>query len=315
MKKRALVLLLASLLLLCACSQKEVSHEGHFVSDFWNCDAKEHWHLCECDEAVQHEAHKLDDMRCTVCGAEIWEYDDGMTDLYRYDDYGNLTRSVSYDADGNVIYDQEQRYQYTEDGDLRKITTYENGMLSGETEYAQGDDGAWYEALYTGYYEDGSYFTNQYDESGSILVAEHYDEDHVLQQQTYFTYAAGMDGEPYAQHIRGVYADGTSAESTYNTYGDVLAEVSYAADGSTVSELYYEYTYDDQGRTLTETRTENGRLKQELHYAIVEEEDGWFGYPETTTEYFEDGTKHVIFCDIDGNETVTRYDKDGNVIE
>ena len=67
--KKFLSLLAAGALmvsLFTACTKTHV----HQAVGGWECDAKEHWMLCEDGEKMNAQAHALDDLSvCSVCGA------------------------------------------------------------------------------------------------------------------------------------------------------------------------------------------------------------------------------------------------------
>lgn len=310
MRRFLTVFSICSLMLLTACSAK---HDSHTVSESYERDAKDHWQLCECGEEVNRAAHKLVDVTCTVCGSEVWTDDDGSANVYNYDTNGDLLRTTSYDAGGNVTCDQTRVYAYDEEGDLTGLTTFENGQLSGETEFAPGSDGLWYEARYTGYHGDGSRFTNEYNETGDRLVFLSYDANGVLQEESRYEYAQTADGETYNSKVSSVFADGSTSVCEYNEQFDILREAICDADGTAISDLRYEYEYDEKGRKKTEKRYQGDILIEEFFYKTIEDEDGWTNYAEKIIAYIEDGSRHIITTAEDGTETLTIIDADGTV--
>lgn len=106
MMKKFLFMTLALLLstsLLCAGFAREE------LADSWDRDAREHWQTSETGEKQNGEAHVFDDNGvCTICGAEVWLYDDGMADVYNYTPYGDMARYSAYDADGHPVSESEE---------------------------------------------------------------------------------------------------------------------------------------------------------------------------------------------------------------
>ena len=58
-----------------------------------------------------------------------------MDSLYEYDDYGNLTKEVHSNRDGMSYLTGEFKYEYDEYGNVLKVTTYDDGEMSGYREY------------------------------------------------------------------------------------------------------------------------------------------------------------------------------------
>lgn len=312
MKKLFTIMIACAILLtvMTACSSHSHTETGN-----WLADATGHWKLCEgCDEKLQTGDHTMnDEFRCTVCGSEIIDWGDSVS-VQIYDEHDNIIRMTDYDADGNLISETVNEYEYDANGNLTKDKQYIDGQLSGETEYTV-TDGESVPAKYTYYYEDGGKFVNEYDSNGNIIKLTEYDADGNVDMQIISEYAQNSDGEWYESACTETYSDGMKIEAEYNEYDDATSRVIYENDTITSTESW-EYTYDDNGFTATEKAYVDGALYQEIIYKTVTEDDGMFNYAETVTTYDNDGGKRV--CVYDENYELvseTEYDADGNVIE
>lgn len=279
---------------LTACAEKHT----HAPAEIWELNAKEHWQLCECGEAMNTAAHTLDDIGvCSVCGAEIWDFGDSV-DVYTYTQYGDPLRITSYDADGNVTSDLRYEYEYDADGNKVLEKYYADGVLMEETVYEAGIP-----VQYTAYYEDGTKTVAEYDEDGNIVHSVYYDVDESVASETWSEYAYTTDGESYESKNTMTDADGIKYIGEYNEQGDMTVWSCYNADGSLATEECYEFEYDAEGRKQVKRIYVGGTLTEELIYTLVTQEDGWMNYPGTVIEY-----------EADGSKTVTEYDENDNVI-
>ncbi len=312
--KKTIVILMA---LVIAVAVTACSSHSHIESENWEADASAHWKLCEeCGEKLQAGDHVMgDDVSCTVCGSTILDFED-LVSVYAYDEHGNMIKSAEYDADGNLISESVNEYDYDADGNPLKCKETVDGRLSSETEYTV-IGGESVVAKYTYYYEDGSKFVNEYDGYGNVVLLIDYNEDGTVTRQTESQYAKDDDGEWYERSSTDTYSDGAKIEAEYDRYGYTTSRVIYDVDGNITSSESWEYTYDENGFITVKKEYSDGVLGSEAYFKIVEEDDGGrFSYPEIVTTYGEDGSRTVCVYD-ENNELVseTRYDADGNVIE
>lgn len=289
----------------------------HTVSGKWLADPAEHWQLCdECGEKAQAGAHTIDEAwRCTVCNSDIFEWDES-TDVHTYDEYENIVRVAEYDLDGNVISEQVNENEYDDNGCVLYSKEYTNGNLVTETEY-KVVDGESESVKYTYYSEDGTWFTNEYDDYGNVTVMVDYDAEGNMSMQTDSQYVENSNGDWYEAARTEVYADGTRIEMMLDEQGSIISNISYDADGTVTSNESWEFTYDEEtGFTATEKAYADGVLLKEVIYKIVVEDDFSMGYPETVTTYNDDGSYTVcVYDESDEVLSETNYDAAGNVVE
>lgn len=279
---------------LTACAPKHT----HTPTEGWELNAKEHWQLCECGETINTAAHAPDESsRCSVCGAEIWDFGD-FVDVNTYNEYGDILRMTSYDANGNVIGDLRYEYEYDADGNKLLAKYYADGVLMDETAYEEG-----LPVRYTTYYEDGTESFAEYDENGNVFHFVFYEADGAVSSETWSEFGFTADGESYESKNTMVDADGVKYIGEYNQQGDMTAWFCYDAGGNLLTEERYEFEYDAEGRTQVKRIYISGVLTEELIYTVVTDEAGWMGYPGT-----------VITYEADGSMTVTEYDENDNVI-
>jgi len=334
MKKHSwLLLAVMSVLLLSACGHT------HSASGSWNSDFENHWRLCECGEKVDVAAHTLEDGICTVCGSEIATYEDGTALLVCYNEYGDVSRVLSYGADGTVDYDERVEYTYDDQGVMLAQKTYGNDVLNSEYEYAKDSNGEAYVCKEVYYYDDGAKDSNEYDENGNVLYSAAYDETGAVMYAYEYEYSpeAGwmhekayegdrltseqeflMDEEGNQITTRYVYynEDGSSSVTEYDELGNETLVAYYDADGNPESEARYENEYDAEGNLILRRTYEGDRLTEEMEYLFGSDEDGSWSMSGKTTTYYEDGSKHVEDSDPEGTwSTETTYDADGNVVE
>lgn len=292
---------------LTACSPKHT----HAPAEGWELNAKEHWQLCECGEAMNTAAHTLDENSlCSVCGAEIWDFGDSV-DVHTYTQYGDPLRSTSYDADGSITSDLRYEYEYDADGNKLLEKYYGDGVLMEETVYEAGIP-----VQYTAYYEDGTKTVAEYDENGNIPHSVYYDVDGSVASETWSEFASTADGDSYESKNTMTDADGIKYIGEYNEQGDMTAWLCYDADGSLMTEERYEFEYDTEGRKQVKRSYVNGTLTEELIYTLVTEEDGWMNYPGTVIAYEADGSKTVTEYN-ENDEIISKmtYDAAGNAVE
>ena len=141
----------------------------------------------------------------------------GVTDTYTYDDHGNLTSSS---GDGTTMY-----YSYVYD-DQGRIQHALGGMEQNSNDH---------EFIYT-YNEDGSYTLDKYSR-----VIDYF---HCV-----VTFTA--DGIPQKLHIYGTDESISTADVTYDAFGNMLLLYWRDEDGSLTDQI--ESTYDSRGRILSST--------------------------------------------------------------
>lgn len=185
----------------------------------------------------------------------------GDTDTYTYDDHGNLTSSSVY---GTTMY-----YSYAYD-DQGRIQHALGGMEQNSNDH---------EFIYT-YNEDGSYTLEEY-----RRVIDYY--------HRVVTFTA--DGIPQESHLYGTDESISTADVTYDAFGNVLLEYGRNEDGS--PDYQVENTYDSRGRMLSSTFTQ---LNQD---ALL---PGMSASTTTTYTYTFDNDGNAIGCEVYVDGTLTQ---------
>lgn len=157
--------------------------------------------------------------------------DDGTTSTNFYDEHGNCIRSAIFEADGTVSFEEL-------------------------TEYALNEDGWYYEAVISNRFATGELFYEDRNEYGDVVRTYHTDENGTITADwTHeYLYEDGrkvwakqyLFGEPtweeyyhedgYLEMDVEILEDGGKVVTTYNEEGDELRIVTFAADGSVISE-------------------------------------------------------------------------------
>ena len=266
-------------------------------------------------------------------------YEDGSHQTDTFDENFNTLRSVYFSAEEKI--ETDSRYTYNEDGSRMSAQIYQNGTLTCEQEARRNEEGFWDTLAERFYGEDGS-IAYTYDDSGNPLSEIHYKPDGSVDVEYAYENVYNLTGDLILrrtftngmltmemEYIYGIEADGSTwsrSGKTTEYYGDGTylirdsnlentwsSEITYAANGSVINELRYEYLYDEKGNSIGSRGYENGRLTTE--YAEILNEIGK-SIGLTTTNYNEDGTKTV--CEFDSQMELvseTTYDANGNPIE
>ena len=344
MKKRtALTAALAALLLLLTACADDVAVSGthtHAPAGSWQVNGSAHWHLCECGEKTDAADHTVTDFICTVCGAEIFSMDDGTSQVSLCDDAGrSLLFAVYTDADGAELY--SYRYTYSEDGSKMYEKSYEAGKLVSEQDYLLDKDFSQTTLRSVRYNEDGSYSLTEYDERGSeTLEAEYgadgkavyetrYENDYDadgnrtlrrtyegsrLVNETEFLFGSDEEGSwSMSAKQTDYHEDGSRTVSDADWENNTWSmNVTYAADGTVLEHIRYEYVKDENGEDLCSKGYRNGRLFEEAGRRVNEAGEAIGTY---FTDYSEDGTKAVREYDLNFDLVKsTIYGADGTVI-
>lgn len=301
MRNQRLPMLLSCAMIVAVLSGCSGSHT-HQMPDHWDADLTHHWKDCtDCGETAETAEHTLDeDNRCTICGAQIVDWGDSKS-LYLYNDNGDMLKMADYDPDGNVRTATTCQYEYDSDGLLTRSTTTTDGVLAEEYTYT-AIDGESVVSQCISYMDDGSKFTNDYDECGNVILLVSYDAEWNVDYRSESEYALSSGGEWYESKCTATEQDGSVTVGTFSE-NDQIGLIRYDAEGDMVYSYVWEYTYDDDGNWQTRKFYCDDVLKEKIIYNTVTVEDESTTYPEIVTEYHEDGT-----------QTVTTYDENGEVI-
>ena len=269
MKKTMIALLLCLAMLLTACGStggnttqtadkdagdtaQTVAQNAHqHVQTDMEADGQKHWYVCQCGEEIS-APHKLDDNSfCQGCNSEVFQYEEGGSGVYTYDEYGTMISVSEYDEGGVLIYQQTASCEYYEDGNMHFMQEYVNGVLNNESTYMPCSDPA--EGVYLEttvyYYEDGSTETVTYDEGFNILSVEGTD----ASGEVFYT-------ERY--------------EYEFDDQGNCVKQTGYIDE---ILSQVYTYTYDAEGNETGSSQVyydEDGQITEELHFDAYGDEIG-----------------------------------------
>lgn len=287
----------------------------HAASGVWDADYENHWMTCtDCGEETDKGAHTLDEYdTCTVCGAQLIDWGESKS-LYLFNESGDPLKTADYDADGNLVTETVNSYEYDADGVLVRSATTTDGVLTEECFYTAANGESVLEQAVS-YMDDGSKSVCDYDENGNAVHMYACEADGSVSFEAESEYALTADGEWYEAEYTEMQEDGSRVVSTYAENGDQLSATHYEADGSVRYAYTWEYTYDADGNWESVKYCCDGVLISELVYATATTDDGWMRYPETVTEYAEDGSRTVTV--YDENENVlseTCYNANGDIV-
>lgn len=309
--KKHLCLLLALLLFLSAaavCAQD---------AEEWNSDPVSHWHEDKDGEKLDPAEHTLDErMTCTVCGSEIWPYEDGSAAVYAYDACGNPVRYALWDAQGALADEYTYAYEYDDQGHVLWQGTSHGDVLVESVSYALNSLGENMPVRQASYEADGSGSISEFDEWGNMTHSYTYDAMGNVTYEELSVYTYGEAGEVLGYRQDARFEDGSGYQQVYNEYGDPLSNVSYLPDGSIEFAFYHEYGYNEQGVMLWHKLYDKQRLVEESVYGMVEDEFGSWSYEQRLIEYHEDGARTVYEYDSMGELiSTTSYDAQGKILE
>lgn len=279
----------------------------HQAAGGWKADLSEHWQICgECGKEMEKGAHTLEEFDlCAVCGTEVVDWGDSKS-LYQFNEHDELLRTVDYDESGKVITETIYEYEYDAEGDLLSSSTVTDGVLMDESLYTTVD-GERVLSEYTGYLEDGGGTVSHYDGNGNMIRSIFYDAQGNMELQTESEYAQTPDGEWFERVCVTTEADGSRYTAVFSERGDQISSSCHDAQGDLLYRDAWVYTYDADGNWQTTQYYYNDVLTSETVYTTVATEDGSMTYPETVTEYDEDGGMTVTVYDENGQDMSQTY--------
>ena len=175
-------------------------------------------------------------------------YDGNLTSetKYEYDENDQLTRVVTYDMSGNVNSDFEYRNKYDQNGNVLITYIYEDGKLTGKSEYEYDKNGnaiTW--LSYDSYGNMTEKHEYEYDSKGNmkLVVQIMYDSDGEIENKSVIKYKYYKNGK-IKSHVN----------TMYNEYNDMTEKMKgkYTKDG----QLDVLITYDDDGEITDKTSWE-----------------------------------------------------------
>ncbi len=350
MKKNLFCALLICTALLTACSKPDEtitvdlitpdSPEPHIHAPTggWICDFDSHWRLCECGEEMDKGEHTLEQVNCTVCGSQVVLWEDGSYKVDTPDENSRPLRAIYYDAVEHTEIDR--RYIYSEDGSRMTEETYLDGALAHEQDCRWNNEAGCWEMTAEKAYGDDGILAYTYDDSGNPLSVIHYNPDGsvkveytyentydlsgncifkrtftngILTQEIEFLHSIESDGSVWSRSGKTTdyYEDGSYTVHDGDE-GTWSSEITYAADGSVITELFHEYLKDENGNSIGRKSYTNGHLTTE-YTEILDKTGKSIGL--ITIDYHEDGTKTV--CEFDKHQALvseTNYAADGSIV-
>ena len=314
MKKTLTAIAVVLVYIICACAA--CAEHNHTAADGFDRNAAQHWQVCECGEIFNAEDHTLDDICCTVCGSEVWLYDDGSADVCNYNEYGDMVRNTLYDGNGEATADYFYIFEYDENGNRLSAVTRLSDFVLEETTYivnGYGENIAVQTVSCNA--DDGSRTHVTNDENGNTLSTVIYGPDmHVVYEETW-EYTLDANGSITETHVVGAYDTGDGYEYVYDMYGNETYSCFYDTDGSVTLEIKAEYGYDADGRVLWVRKYTDGRIAYELVYCDDPAEYDEWAFAVSETEYLEDGSYIVYEYNKDGDTVrYTEFDADGKII-
>ncbi len=306
MKKFALMLFCLVLALPAFSLAEEAAASPSLPAFEWERNGLGHWHVLENGEKADIGAHALENVLCTVCGSEVWLYDDLSADVYDYDEFGNLLRYSSFDTQEELIYEMVYVLECDEEGRVLTSREYVDGVLVSESAFTISAEGESIPATQKTWYDDGAWTLNEYDEHGNCVRATSYDAENNLAAETLSEYMLGSDGWYYEAKST-TLMDGYTFYSEINEYGDTIRSLYTDDTGNVFIDIVYEYEYLN-GALLWRKQYDHGRLSVE---SIC---DGEWNSVVKETEYYDDGTSIVSeFNDVGDPVHITFLAADGTV--
>ena len=307
--RKVLPVIIASSLalsMLTACSAN--SYDGKDLDR----DINKHWVLSENGKKHKASKHNLADNICSVCESEILKNDDGTVDINNFNENGDLSRVTSYDADGNVISDAKYEYEYDPDGNMFKHKKYEFDVLVEEFDYYVESDGQSIISKQTFYYEDGTKLIHECDGKGNIVNDIFCDVNGMEWITNEYSYTYLSEDDFFLSTKVEYLDDGSKYVFDYNTFGDTIHWYTIDPYGSSISDIHYEYDYDDEGNMTYSNQYNGSYLEYEYEYAL-DAEGNEYCVKETIYNYDESVTyiEYNENMDITSNTT---NDASGNII-
>lgn len=300
MKKLLAVVLLCVLALSgCAGNNPKTKSEphSHAYASWWMADLNNHWHSCEADDSCQDPgdlgSHDFVDGSCVVCDAVL--LDDHSRSVEIHDEYGNPIYSASCYHDGGLISYGRYAYEYYDDGEIKKLTSYAGNDLRYEKFLRPCEDqqiGGYYVYQTIDYDIHQGYDITIYNEKGDILENVGYDADGNVIDVLKFEYEYNEKGECVC---RWMYRDGAlSRIERYEYYDSGVYAYSEITEFDALGrEQYVGVTEKDKnGNDIKTTYTYYGVLAGVDEYKSV---NSYTSYCNKSVIYRNEGSVEAIF--------------------
>ncbi len=268
-------------LFLALCLSAAFAEESDLPRFEWERDGFQHWHVDAKGQKTDLGAHQLAESRCTVCGGEVWAFDDGSADVSDYNEQGDLVRYTSFAEDGSINIELFYAYEYDEEGRMLLSREYTGTELTGEMAYIITEEGLSLPDQQLTWYADGSWDLHEYDRNSDLIHTASFDPNGDVTYEEFSEYAPAAEGATYEAKRTALYADGTSQITEYNAQGLTLRDTEMYTDGASIVTLYNEQ--GDPVSVTTYNAEEQPEAVQTYEY-----------------EYAEDGSKRLCLAYMDG---------------
>ncbi len=236
----ATILVCLFVLSLAACS----SHEHK--AEKWQANFTEHFKICsECGEKFDNSNHSNPpSSQCNICLIDIGDFGDTYGLTY-FNERGDMIAVKGYEKNSdNLIYEYIYEREYYEDGNIKHVKEYLDGVITSEQLFLKCENSE-YDEVYLAedfYYEtDGSVMVSKYKENGELKSSEIFD----------------ADGNKVASDVY---------EEIYDENGNLIKRIVYSNDVISVETIY---ALDENGEIYTAKDIfydENGEILDEFNY-------------------------------------------------
>ena len=141
----------------------------------WDMDQDIHWLTSVNGKKIAMGSHDLEANVCSVCSAEIINFDEGEVWVCKNNEHGDIEKWICFDPEGKITLDSRFEYKYAEDGTMVSKSLYEFSAHVSDVEYSSDIHGDRYEAKQTLYNEDGSKSVMLFNEFGDALSTTYFD--------------------------------------------------------------------------------------------------------------------------------------------
>ena len=212
------------------------------------------------------------DSKNNMIRAEVtFVFSDGeemLSEVYEYNDHGDLTKEVSYSYDGTsttTTYD----YSYDNDGNITETTTTEDGKETSRYEYEYDKNGNNLETIYYSNGEKSTRNVYEYDKYDN-LISRSYTDYADTEYSAEYTYENEYDGKLLVKQV--CYRDGEKYYTSTYEYDKKGNETEHKTKYTDGHIFLYEYEYNDDGNLIENTSYTDG--EESTRYKMEYDDDG-----------------------------------------
>ena len=259
------ILMILTLAMFSTCLAQAPVADNSLPTYIWERSAAEHWKQLASGETTDLGAHVFEDVSCTVCGSEVWTFDDGSADVSDYNEHGDLTRYTSFNAAGEIVIEICYTYEYDADGRMLLSREFVEDVLTGEVTFTVNENGEVIPVSQVAYFDDDTWAMSEYDEHGHLIYTATYATDGTVDFEAFFEYTLSSEGHYYESSKLSRFGDGASFYHEYNEHNDTTMTFSMEADGTVWENSTYEYEYAN-GTKLWKKQYSDGVMTLEAFY-------------------------------------------------